>query len=793
MDYMLFKLLTDLSKNWVLVNSKNIKFIFILALVALPVSVLINFKLVQKFYLSPNFALLTESSEIRNAVIVDEYNNALPLESYLVEEITNTYDSLKVSFERTINIAKGLPEQNEFVSVSFFSGGYDSLDIAPYAGAFTSMEYPLRGSRLEGAITYDYWINEMNSSSDAIGSHLMLNDRSVRIVAIMPKGFVSFRRNQPTDIIIPYSFIEDLLEVESSLTPDTFSYLVGKADIDEAKLSAINSELRENALLLDEESINLNKAIGVNNQEYARVMERINNLSLVFYLLLGYSLISFVAFWCGETYEKQQEIEVRKLCGANDAQIYLQNFLDVFITTLLVVVFVLVFILLSKQPLLLLLPEISIVELEFDAGFTLTLAFTCFVAGFVFLWLVAQLQMFFTKTNVGRGESVSAAQRNQSYFLLAFMLLISCVSVYISSSLFAEQVRLLQSDPGFSSDNKYVVTFEFPDISGRTFYSSDSSKLLVSAMTETEGVDAFAITSSPPLSDRTAFAQMYTPSKKPIGSGALSSTTINIISPSFFSSIGATILKGKTVNWNNPQLVVVNEALWKSFYLNEQVGAASILQLSSGEYTEFTIVGVVKDIYSNGPDSPPAPTIYKLNTALTGTESFIVGSSLSESELAGIIDSEIQQIDVGFTNLNIESLNSLMESENAPRLSLLIITFVASSIVVLSAAIFCRSVIQQLMLKNARDLCLRYSIGCSNIRLLQEEMRHFMRMIIPVTALGVALFNSIGLDMAILNEALNKANHLIILIILLLSLSLITCIFFTNIHKHTKNSWKYLS
>ncbi|WP_343847695.1 ABC transporter permease, partial [Bowmanella denitrificans] len=411
------------------------------------------------------FAGLAANPPMQSAILtVDGRPQAL--EFYLAEVLSSQWP-VTASYEEVSRLVLQEENNRRELWVSFFSGGYQQLGLQPVLGDFSAMEFPLPGAELVAAISYPFWQRHFQGRRDIIGQQLRISDKAVRIVAVMPQNFKAFRPHQQVDLVLPFSQQQHLrLIKQGSVSPSTLSYLMGAPQALAQVADSATAYLQEQAYLLDDSSVSLSPALGVENATYLAVSQRINLLTLLFMLLLLFCVFAFLAFMAGESARKQQELQVRRLCGASSQQINLQLLLE---TSLLLVLLLALFTLLLAplgQLVAVFLPQLHSEQLLSVGRLFSTWLGAALLLAIGVLFALLWLQQKWLKTHTGRGQSQGLGQKLQSYLLLSLLISLSTVVLYFSLNLVLQQWRLYQQPLGFSTEGRYLVSFEIRYLTG---------------------------------------------------------------------------------------------------------------------------------------------------------------------------------------------------------------------------------------------------------------------------------------------------------------------------------------
>lgn len=784
------KLILDISWQWLKQSTGNFRLWLALCMLAIPLGILAQLQGIRAAYLDPSFAGLTSSSPIKSVILsVDGRPQAL--EFYLAAVIDSQW-SVKTVYEELGNLLLLDEGRQKQVQVSFFSGGFQQLGLQPELGEFATMDFPLPGAELVTAISYSFWQDYFQGRKDIIGQQLIVSDKAVTIVAVMPRSFKAFRPHRQMDLVIPFNQQQHLrLIKEGNIGPSVLSYLIGDSQSLALLEESAASYLREQAYLMDNADISLSPALGVDGATYKAVIQRIQGLTLLFMLLLLFCLFAFVAFQAGESCRKQQELQVRRLCGASSKQIAVQLLME----SVLLILLLLSFFTLSLWPLgelvRVFLPHVNAAQLQsisaiMSSWMGVVVAF--FLCGlFALLWL----QQKWLRIHTGRGQSQGLGQKLQAYFLLSLLISLSSQVVYFSTNLLVQQWQLNQKLLGFSTEGRYLVSFELPQGGGRHF-ANDNAPLLVGELENQSGIDAAAITQIPPFKDISTHVSWVTPEHNPVGVGASGETLTAFITPGLFELLDTPLIQGQDLVWENKWQVLVNRTLWEQSLSNYALADTKLLQkFTDGQYRPFQVVGVVEDIHLQGPDSQPQPMVFQPIWTLIGWESLIIKTTLDAEQLMPVVEQAISNIDVTLKVSSVESLADLARQENAPRLAILVISLCSALITLLATLVFTLNSCAQMAQKSARELALRSCLGARSGHLIGAELGCFLMVLMPVFLLCLLLMNHVkrllGKELSTIEEPL----------IMLLSAGLflvLACLATTwQIKQQLQNRWFSLS
>lgn len=722
------KLVADLLQNWWLRHKTSPGIWLSLCLVSLPIALLLQVWAIQNTYLSPGFAALNPSTTVTQ--IVHQQGTApSPLAAYLVKEFQQRAQ-LTVIYEKMRWLKWSEADQEHEVAASFISGGFSALGVKPALGSFAAMEFPTSDVQLQVAISHPFWTSHFQQK-DVIGQTLMLNGKLAVIAAVMPEGFVSFRSEQHADIVVPFSFLSQLgLGRSDQLSPDVFSYLLHNHPLS-PQLARLEAELKNEALMFDDELFITSAAFGMSVRQFETIKARLELLSQLFIGLLVFSLLAFTSHIASASDKRLNEMSLRKMLGATSAQLGYQRHLEMLLIVSLVLVFSLLLFWPCAALLALMLPDIPTAQFELSlAKFSVLLRLLLCVS--VVIGIILYAQHRWTQHSLGRGATVSKAEKIQTFVLLAALFVLSSGALTYSSQLLLQQWRYSQLDRGYNSDQLSIVTFDFPKFGG-TYYVNKLPSLLISNLMATAEVQQAALTSTPVLLPAASYVNFYTSTGSALTGRNNAQVLTNHISPDYFELMGIELLQGENLNWDNYWQVVISESLWQQHFKDMPLSQAQITQtMNDGERRAIQVVGVVKDIHRINPDDPVTPTVYRVTPTLTGQESIMLKSAASTERLQQLVQQELSKLDTTLQNPKVISVSDLIRQQQAPQLALLSTSLVLTMVVLASSLLFCLNAVSLLTRKSARELALRLTLGARRRQLVLKELLTLSAFYVPL-------------------------------------------------------------
>jgi putative ABC transport system permease protein len=259
------------------------------------------------------------------------------------------------------------------------------------------------------------------------------------------------------------------------------------------------------------------------------------------------------------------------------------------------------------------------------------------------------------------------------------------------------------------------------------------------------GVKAAALTSTLPLDpeyDNGAILPDAVP-VPPIGQWEVG--LITDITPDYFRAVRTPILIGRAFNSADneasPPVAIVNLAFAKRFFAGNALGKRFKTNAAAprGDFTTFTIVGIVEDVRHGGLEQDPRPEAFRPMSQGAGrwTIKLVLRTSGNPALLANAMRAAVTAVDPRQPVFDIETMDQRVSDVVAQRrLIMLLIACFAILAVVLSAVgvygVFAYSVTQR-----AQEMGIRLALGASRPGLLRLVVMQAARLIFAGGILGL--------------------------------------------------------
>jgi putative ABC transport system permease protein len=306
-------------------------------------------------------------------------------------------------------------------------------------------------------------------------------------------------------------------------------------------------------------------------------------------------------------------------------------------------------------------------------------------------------------------------------------------------------IRLGAVDPGFRAENTLSVdllppTVRYPEPAQLlSFYQG-----LFDRLETRPGVVAAGGTSIAPLSGRNTDTGLVIEGKPlPRDREETPIAWYRSVTPDYFRAIGMRVLKGRGISEDDradaPPVAVINETMAKRFWPGEDpIGRRISSEGSEGPWT--TIVGIVADVYHNGPDQPALVEMYLPYPQLPARLMTVVLRTADADPMAVLpaVRSAVSQIDPALPLSRVTTMQQqLSDSMSLPRLFVSFFGFFA--LIALSlAAIGIYGITSFAVDQRKQEIGVRMALGAQAGDVEKLILRHAAQLAALGLTLGVA-------------------------------------------------------
>ena len=352
----------------------------------------------------------------------------------------------------------------------------------------------------------------------------------------------------------------------------------------------------------------------------------------------------------------------------------------------------------------------------------------------------------------GRGGSGSGAKTGRLRDVLVVSELAFAVILMIGAGLLLRTLRhLLHENPGFNPTQVVAANMQLPnpnepeqdayrDIPRRTIFDRE----LLRRVQAIPGVELAAITSSLPTTNPNPNAvgglknEGFAIEDRPVESSQDLRAERIRISPEYFQVIRATLVHGRSFTEHDdadgPLVAIIDESTARKHWPDSDPLGRRVRFGRDASKPWTTIVGVVKDMKSDGLDIAGVPHIYvSLYQDNSKRLSVVLRTSLPAALLEPKIRREIQSIDPALPVFGVSSMNDVLDRSVASRRFSADLVGGFAGLAVLLASIGIYGVLAYIVGQRSREIGIRMALGARR----GDILRMFLRKGVALAGMGI--------------------------------------------------------
>ena len=394
-------------------------------------------------------------------------------------------------------------------------------------------------------------------------------------------------------------------------------------------------------------------------------------------------------------------------------------------------------------------------EIDIDGR---VLAFTLFASAVSVLifGLIPALQATKVDLNealqgTGKGAADAGKREGTRSLLVVSEIALSLVLLVTAALLVKSFLRLQEISPGFESDNVLLTTLSLPapKYSDRGAVTLFFDKLLPRLET-LPGVRSVGATNVVPLSQMNVRNDFTIAGRPPLTVAENPGAQSRWVSTDYFHAMGIPVIRGRVFtpqdNADAPGVVVVDEALARQHWPNENPVGEHLLLQDSPEPREVEIVGVAASVRHFTLDEEPLPTYYTpLAQIVPGAVSFFAGNcsltiqtASNPLALEAAVRRELQGVDKDVPMANTKTMAQVLATSIGARRFNLLLLGLFSGVAVLLAVTGVYAVMAYSVMRRQQEIGIRIALGAQARDIVRLVLGRGARLVVIGVIVGTA-------------------------------------------------------
>jgi putative ABC transport system permease protein len=637
------------------------------------------------------------------------------------------------------------------VSARFF----DVFKIRPALGRTFLPDEDQPGKERVVVLSHVLWVNQFGADPSIVNRTILLDNQPHTVIGVLPAGSAFDRA---------FNQLWRPLAFEPSNMTRNFHWLVSFARLRPGvSLQQARANMDAIGARIEKEFPDSNKDWGVIVERYAEtlVAPDLRTALLVLLtatgmvLLIGCANLAKISLARGVS--REREVAVRASLGAGRSRLIRQFLTENLLLSACGGILGVAVGYGTMKSLLLLLPPYSFAR---EVSITMNVRVLAFsVAISVFTGLLFGMAPAFQATSPdlagsmkdgGRGTTGNVGRKRLKDILIVAEVAVAFVLLAGSGLMMRSFFRLMNVETGFDATNVMAIgmpiaTQRFPDPAKLNMYLRE----VRAAVEAVPGVRDTALSCAAPMQGSCYGMPMQLASRPIVDRANRQGGFFKIVSPSYFSVLGVTLLRGRVLTdrdiKNTPPVLVINERFAKRYFDKEDpIGQRILIQeiipgrTELGAEIPWEVVGIIKDeklgirddqsmgVYVSNEQSP----FYSMTLNVrTGIDPLTIQKSIREA---------IHSVDKSQALSDVRTVEQIKDQSLATNRLQSVLMGIFGTVALILAGIGIYGVISYSVAQRTHEIGIRAALGASGGNLLRLVLRRGLTLALVGLVIGFA-------------------------------------------------------
>jgi len=342
------------------------------------------------------------------------------------------------------------------------------------------------------------------------------------------------------------------------------------------------------------------------------------------------------------------------------------------------------------------------------------------------------------------GNAGSSPQRNRLRGWLVVAEVSAALVLLIGAGLLLKSFwRLQRVDAGLKPEHVVTMSLALPEAK----YPNPESlfkfrQQFLQRVNALPGVEAAGMINLLPLQNWGYNGDIYIEGDPPYPPGQAPISEFRTVGGNYFQSLGIPLVAGRWLDEHDtadaPQVILINQALAKTYLAGRNPIGAHLLQ--NGQ-PKITIVGVVGDVNQSGLTQASRPEIYtpyqQAGDSSTRGMSLVIRTVGEPASIVNAVRGELRGIDPNQPVYNVKTMSTVIdESVSDRRLNMTLLSIFAA-LALLLACIGIYSVMSYTVTQSTREIGIRMALGARSTQVLKLVIGHGLMLTIAGVVIGI--------------------------------------------------------